>query len=145
MLTMSKNFWIVLVSLCLSSLVSINSTAVARQKRGTGITAEKNTFIRGIPLDPKQPKHLRGYVENQIKQKEKAIQDKKNGLRSPDAKGNPYRLNTPKGHDIGHKIPGVDNHKNFRLETSTDNRARPGITRRVISRTGKPHLWNKRR
>jgi len=41
-------------------------------------------------------------------------------------KGSWYKVKNPPGHDVGHSVRGVHDPKQFKLETSRDNRRRGG-------------------
>ncbi|MBI5668074.1 MAG: hypothetical protein HZC41_08700 [Chloroflexi bacterium] len=45
--------------------------------------------------------------------------------------GSRRRLRGIPGFDVGHRQPGVHDHRRFRLENASTNRARPGIARRL--------------
>lgn len=60
--------------------------------------------------DPNTPAHIRGWLEQEARQRG----------------SNPRNWRNPPGYDVGHRTPGIDSPDNFRWERSTDNRSRGG-------------------
>lgn len=67
----------------------------------------KALFKEKLANDPKINSSIRGYLKNQYKQK-----------------GSWYKVKNPPGYDVGHRVRGVHNPKQFKLELSRDNRSR---------------------
>jgi hypothetical protein len=91
---------------------------------GAGLPAEasprgwgraRQLFMRGALINPKQPKFIRGALQNQV-----------NRWRRSGKTGFP-RFKNPKGYDIGHHPMhrGSVKIEHLRFETSHDNRSRP--------------------
>jgi hypothetical protein len=108
---LSKSIMLMLLAavfLCGSGL-----PAEAKYLRGWGTA--RQLFMRGALMNPKQPKFIRGALQNQL-----------NRWRRAGKTGFP-RFKNPKGYDIGHHPMkrGSVNPKHLRFETSHDNRSRP--------------------
>lgn len=102
---------------------------------GAKYNAARQSFLRSLANDPKQPRHVRGWVRqeiNRINQVDRAISEGRRppGRASRQIKGIP-------GYDVGHRFPGLDLPANFRLEDRATNRRRPIIARRL----GIDHLY----
>jgi hypothetical protein len=97
-------------------------------KHGYAYQKARQQFLRSRINDPNEPRHVRGWIQqelNRLDARQSALQA---GLRPP---GGGNRIRGVPGYDVGHRIPGIDLPDNFRLEDSSVNRARPGIVRRL--------------
>jgi hypothetical protein len=89
----------------------------------------RQAFLRGLLNDPNQPSYIRGWIRQELKRLEKASQARQIGQRPPG--GSKRRIRGVPGFDVGHRVPGLHNPANFRVEHASTNRARPGIARRL--------------
>jgi hypothetical protein len=99
--------------LSLSLLLGTNLAAEAKSLPGWGRARQE--FMKNALLDPKQPKHFRGALQNQL------------NLWRQKGKTSFPRFKNPQGYDIGHNPMkrGSVNIKDLRFETRNDNRSRP--------------------
>ncbi|MCB1310074.1 MAG: hypothetical protein KDK30_17940 [Leptospiraceae bacterium] len=94
---------------------------MARRARGRGweYTRAKQEFWRRMADNPDMPKHVRGWLKQELKR----IKD-----------GKRKRIRVPRGYDTGHKVPrvagGKDTPDNFHAEHSDMNRRRGPKERR---------------
>jgi hypothetical protein len=96
---------------------------------GGAYQTERQIFLRNLLKDPNQPRHVRGWVQQELNRLERIRQAR---LAKKDLPGgDPRRLKGVPGYDVGHRIPGEHDHKKFKLEHASTNRARPGIARRL--------------
>ncbi len=105
--------WIKILVVLLLVVMGVATPADARVFRSWG--GARQGFLKGVLTDPKQPRAVRGYLQNQMNRWRRAG---KTGL---------PRFKNPKGYDIGHHPMkrGSFDPKDLRLETSHDNRSRP--------------------
>ena len=104
---------VMLVLLAAAFLCGSGLPAEAKSPRGWGMA--RQLFMRGALMNPKQPKFIRGGLQNQL-----------NRWRRAGKTGFP-RFKNPKGYDIGHHPMkrGSVNPKHLRFEITNDNRSRP--------------------
>jgi hypothetical protein len=110
--------------------VTVGSGLPAEAKSPRGWGGARQAFLKGALLNPKQPKFIRGALQNQL-----------NRWRQGGKTSFP-RFKNPKGYDIGHhpmKRGSIDP-KHLRFETSHDNRSRP---QRAMARGRKKGLLAK--
>lgn len=96
---------------------------------GVSYQTARQAFLRSLKDDLNQPNFVRGWIRQELNRLERVSQAHKQGRRPPG--GSRYRLYGVKGFDVGHRIPGLHDPANFRVEHATTNRARPGIARRA--------------
>ena len=101
----------------------------------------RQQYLRQLLSDPRQPRHVRGWVQQELNRLERIERAQQQGL-TRYARGGVgqflpggsarYLRGIP-GMDVGHKLGKHDQHdpRNFRLEDARFNRARPGISRRL--------------
>jgi hypothetical protein len=111
MLKFVTKYVAVVVSLLL--MMGINGAVEAKSLPGWG--RARQDFMKKALLDPKQPRHLRGPLQNQL------------NLWRQKGKTSFPRFKNPQGYDIGHNPMkrGSVNIKDLRFETRHDNRSRP--------------------
>jgi hypothetical protein len=95
----------------------------------------RQEFLRSLVNDPKQPRHVRGWVQQELNRIDYIKRARAEGRTFPgrtstDIKGIP-------GLDVGHRYPGLDIAENFHLEDASVNRRRPILARRM----GIDHLF----
>jgi hypothetical protein len=113
--------------------------------------AARQQYLRQLLSDPNQPKHVKGWIRqelNRLQRIEFAQQSgyravgssainihklAKAGMRNLGPGGSARDLRGIPGLDVGHKLGLHNQHHpaNFRLEDARFNRARPGISRRL--------------
>jgi hypothetical protein len=85
----------------------------------------RQAYLRGLLQDPNQPRFVKGWVRQEMRRLQQLNRFRPKGKRR-------FRhLRGIPGFDVGHRLPGVHNPANFRLEHASTNRARPGISRRI--------------
>lgn len=97
-------------------------------KHGYVYQKARQQFLHSRVNDPNEPRHVRGWVQqelNRLNSRQSALEA---GARPP---GGSNRIRGVPGYDVGHRIPGIDLPDNFRLEHPSTNRARPGIVCRL--------------
>jgi hypothetical protein len=101
--------------IALATLLLVGSGLPSEAKYRPGWNKVRQSFLRGVMNDPRQPKFIRGGLRGQVIRWQRAG---KSGL---------PRLKNPKGYDIGHNPMkrGSLNIKDLRLELTNDNRSRP--------------------
>lgn len=88
-------------------------------------------YLRQLLFDLNQPKHVRGWIKQELNRLEQAERARQLGKKPPG--GSSRNLRGVPGLDVGHKLGLHNQHSpaNFRLEDAKFNRARPGISRRL--------------
>ena len=91
----------------------------------------RQQYLRQLLADPQQPRHVRGWIQQELNRLAAAQRAEQAGLRGPG--GSARNLRGIPGMDVGHKLGKHDQHhpQNFRLEDARFNRARPGLSRRL--------------
>jgi tetratricopeptide (TPR) repeat protein len=89
----------------------------------------RQTFLRGLAEDDNQPAYVRGWIKQELNRLERVGRSKETGNRPPG--GNKRQIRGVPGLDVGHVYPDIDLPENFRLESASMNRARPGIAKRL--------------
>jgi hypothetical protein len=89
----------------------------------------RQAFLRALQDDPNQPNYIQGWVRQELNRLERVSQARQIGQRPPG--GNKRRVRGVPGFDVGHRVPGLHDPANFRVEHASTNRARPGIARRL--------------
>lgn len=95
----------------------------------------RQEYLRSLVNDPNQPKHVRGWVKQELNRIEAAKRANAAGLQPPG--GSARNLRGIPGLDVGHRFPGLDHPANFRLEDVWVNRHRPIVAKRL----GISHLF----
>jgi hypothetical protein len=85
----------------------------------------RQAYLRGLLQDPNQPRFVKGWVRQELRRLQQLNRHRQKGKRRAS------RVRGVPGFDVGHRLPGIHNAANFRLEHAATNRARPGIARRV--------------
>ncbi|MCA9889620.1 MAG: hypothetical protein KC546_14675 [Anaerolineae bacterium] len=98
-------------------------------KHGSLYQRERQKYLRGLIDDPDQPRHVRGWVAQELNRLEQIRSARKNGQHPPG--GSKRQVRGIPGIDVGHRYPDIDLAENFRLELASMNRARPQIAKRL--------------
>lgn len=100
-------------------------------EHGSAYRTARQQYLRQLLADPNQPRHVRGWISQELNRLARVEQAQQQGRRAPG--GSARHLRGVPGLDVGHKLGKHDQHdpKNFRLEDARFNRARPGLSRRV--------------
>jgi hypothetical protein len=96
---------------------------------GESYTTARQTFLRGLLDDLNQPGYIKGWIRQELNRLDRVSQARQTGQRLPG--GSKRRLRGVPGFDVGHRVPGLHNPANFRVEHASTNRARPSIARRI--------------
>ncbi len=102
---------------------------------GSRYATARQSFLRSLADDPNQPRHVRGWVRQEINRIEQVKRAGAEGRRPPGRASR--QIKGIPGYDVGHRFPGLDLPENFRLEDRAINRRRPIIARRL----GIDHLY----
>lgn len=89
----------------------------------------RQSYLRSLADDPAQPRHVRGWVRQELNRIDAGKRARAAGLRPPG--GSARNLRGIPGLDVGHRFPGLDLAANFRLEDASVNRARYHIAKRL--------------
>jgi hypothetical protein len=100
-------------------------------EHGSAYRTARQQYLRQLLADPNQPRHVLGWIKQELNRLTRVEQARQQGRRPPG--GSARNLRGVPGLDVGHKLGKHDQHdpKNFRLEDASFNRARPGLARRV--------------
>lgn len=100
-------------------------------EHGSAYRTARQQYLRQLLTDPNQPRHVRGWITQELNRLAQVDKAQQQGRRGPG--GSVRNLRGVPGLDVGHKLGKHDQHdpKNFRLEDARFNRARPGLARRV--------------
>jgi tetratricopeptide (TPR) repeat protein len=110
-------------------LSAFNSYFAGMGGHGYKYQKARQAYLRSLVNDPNQPRHVRGWIKQELNRIEAAKRAKAAGLQPPGrASGN---IRGIPGLDVGHRYPGLDLPENFRLEDVWVNRHRPIIAKRL--------------
>ncbi|HKP01841.1 MAG TPA: hypothetical protein VJU77_00635 [Chthoniobacterales bacterium] len=100
-------------------------------EHGSAYRTARQQYLRQLLTDPNQPRHVLGWVTQELNRLAQVERAQQQGRRGPG--GSARNLRGVPGLDVGHKLGKHDQHdpRNFRLEDARFNRARPGLARRV--------------
>jgi hypothetical protein len=95
--------------------VLLGTSLPAEAKYRPGGNKARQEFLRRAKTDPLQPRHVRGFLRNQMNRRQRS------------GKSGFPRFKNPKGYDVGHHPMkrGSINPKDLRFEITNDNRSRP--------------------
>lgn len=93
--------------------------------------AARQQYLRQLLGDPNQPRHVRGWIRQELNRLARIQHAQQSSRRGPG--GSARYLRGVPGLDVGHMLGKHDQHhpSHFRLEDARFNRARPGLSRRV--------------
>jgi len=110
-------------------LSAFNSFFDGMGKHGYKYQKARQEYLRGLVNDPNQPRHVRGWIKQELNRIDAAKRAKAAGLQPP-GRGSGNIRGIP-GLDVGHRYPGLDHAANFRLEDAWVNRHRPIVARKL--------------
>jgi hypothetical protein len=110
-------------------LSAFNSYFAGMGGHGYKYQKARQAYLRSLVNDPNQPRHVRGWIKQELNRIEAAKRAKAAGLQPP-GRASSYVRGIP-GLDVGHRYPGLDLPENFRLEDVWVNRHRPITAKRL--------------
>lgn len=110
-------------------LSAFNSIFEGMGGHGYKYQKARQEYLRSLVDDPLQPRHVRGWIKQELNRIEAVKRAEAAGLQPP-GRASSHIKGIP-GLDVGHRYPGLDFLENFRLEDVWVNRHRPTIAKRL--------------
>lgn len=107
----------------------VPDTSYEEEVYGESYQTARQRFLRSLIEDPNQPGYVRGWVRQELNRLASTARARQEGRQPPG--GSIRNLYGVPGFDVGHRVPGLHDPANFRVEHASTNRARPGIARRL--------------